>query len=231
VNAERLVLWDFDGTLAFRPGLWGGCALEVLNAHDPGHGIELERLRTAFRGGFPWHAWEKPHLHLGEAEAWWEHVSLRITQAFADAGVEHGSGEDLAVAFRERYTDAAIGWQRFEDALPALEAVAAAGWRSAVLSNHVPELEALVAGLGLGEHLDAVFNSAQIGYEKPHPEAFRIALNAFGAPREAWMVGDNEQADVEGAREAGMRAILVRGDGDAPGLLDAVAAILGSKTL
>jgi putative hydrolase of the HAD superfamily len=229
VKAERVVLWDFDGTLAFRPGLWGGCALEVLDAHDPGHGIELERLRSTFRGGFPWHQWQEPHPHLGEAEAWWAQVGVRVARGFEDAGVEQGVGERLAVAFRERYTDAAVGWQRFEDALPALEAVTDAGWRSAVLSNHVPELEALIAGLGLGEHLDAVFNSARIGYEKPHPEAFRIALGAFGAPREAWMVGDNEEADVEGAHEAGIRAILVRGDG-AGDLLDAASMIIGSKT-
>ena len=229
MKAERLVLWDFDGTLAFRPGLWSGCALEVLDEHEPGHGIEFERLRSAFRGGFPWHDWQEPHLHLGEAEAWWAQVGRRVAQAFEDVGVERGTGERLATVFRELYTDAAVGWQRFDDALPALEAVAAGGWHSAVLSNHVPELDALVVGLGLGEHLDAVFNSARIGYEKPHPEAFRIALSAFGAPGEAWMIGDNEEADVEGARGAGMRAILVRSDG-AGGLLDAASTILGSKT-
>jgi len=229
VKAERLVIWDFDGTLAFRPGLWGGCALEVLDEHEPGHGIELERLRSAFRGGFPWHEWQDPHLHLGESDVWWAHVGVRIARAFADAGVEPGSGDRLAAAFRERYTDAAIGWERFEDALPALEIVAADGWRSAVLSNHVPELDSLIDGLGLGEHLDAVFNSARIGYEKPHPEAFRVALSAFGSPAQAWMVGDNEEADVEGAQRAGIRAILVGHDGGG-GLLDAAAAIIGSKT-
>jgi putative hydrolase of the HAD superfamily len=229
VTAERLVIWDFDGTLAFRPGLWSGCALEVLDEHEPGHGIEFERLRSAFRGGFPWHEWQEPHLDLGEAEAWWAHVGRRVARAFEDVGVERGSGERLAAVFRERYTDAAIAWQLFDDTLPALESVSAGGWRSAVLSNHVPELDLLVEGLGLGEHLDAVFNSARIGYEKPHPEAFRIALSAFGSPREAWMVGDNEEADIEGARGAGMRAILVRHDGDG-GLLDAASRIVGSKT-
>lgn len=229
MSAERLILWDFDGTLAHRPGLWSGCALEVLDEHVPGHGVDFERLRSAFRGGFPWHEWQQPHLDLGETEAWWAQVGRRVARAFEEVGVERGRGERLAVAFRERYVDAAIGWQLFDDTLPALEAVAAAGWRSAVLSNHVPELDSLVDGLGLREHLDAVFNSARIGYEKPHPEAFRVALSAFGAPREAWMVGDNETADVEGARGAGIRAILVRRDG-AGGLLDAASTILGSKT-
>src|SRR5437588_9596124 len=31
-------LWDFDGTLAERPGMWGGCMLEVLDDHEPNHG-------------------------------------------------------------------------------------------------------------------------------------------------------------------------------------------------
>jgi ribonucleotide monophosphatase NagD (HAD superfamily) len=43
------------------------------------------------------------------------------------------------------------------------------------------------------------------------------------------MVGDNPEADVEGARDAGIRGILVRGDG-ADDLLGAASTIIGSKT-
>jgi putative hydrolase of the HAD superfamily len=33
----RFVIWDFDGTLAWRPGLWSGCLLETLDEKEPGH--------------------------------------------------------------------------------------------------------------------------------------------------------------------------------------------------
>jgi putative hydrolase of the HAD superfamily len=227
---ERLVLWDFDGTLAWREGMWSGCALDVLDDHVPGHGVSIERVRAALRGGFPWHEWEQPHPHLSQPGAWWEAVERRIADAFEQV---HPGGDSarMASALRERYVDVGVAWALFEDTEPALRALADRGWRHAVLSNHVPELPALIDGLGLAGHFDQVLTSAAIGYEKPHPEAFRIALAACGNPAEVWMVGDNAQADVGGAEAAGLRAILVRANGAArhraEGLDGAAALILG----
>ena len=34
-----MVMWDFDGTLAQRPGLWGACVIEVLDEAEPDHGV------------------------------------------------------------------------------------------------------------------------------------------------------------------------------------------------
>jgi putative hydrolase of the HAD superfamily len=83
---------------------------------------------------------------------------------------------------------------------------------NAILSNHVPELPELVGALGIAPYVDAVFTSALTGFEKPHPEAFRYALRAFGDPQHVWMVGDSPTADVQGAEALGLRAILVRGE-------------------
>ena len=47
-------------------------------------------------------------------------------------------------------------------------------------------------------------------YEKPHPETFRGVLEALGGADEIWMVGDNAEADVAGAKAAGIPAVLVR---------------------
>jgi putative hydrolase of the HAD superfamily len=229
---ERLVLWDFDGTLAWREGMWSGCALDVLDEHAPGHGVSIEAVRAALRGGFPWHAWEDPHPHLSEPGAWWEVVEKRIAGAFEQV-YEGGDTARMASALRERYLDVAVAWELFEDTEPALRALSERGWHHAVLSNHVPELPALVDGLGLSSRFDEVLTSAAIGYEKPHPQAFAIALAACGNPREVWMVGDNLQADVGGAEAAGLRAILVRSDGAAryrtQGLQEAAELILGEE--
>jgi hypothetical protein len=40
-------------------------------------------------------------------------------------------------------------------------------------------------GLGLGERVLRVFNSAETGYEKPHPEAYRRVLRTLGDEVEA----------------------------------------------
>jgi len=60
------------------------------------------------------------------------------------------------------------------------------------------------------EDVERIFNSAQTGYEKPHPEAFRGVLDALGGAEKIWMVGDNGDADVAGAKAAGIPAVLVR---------------------
>jgi putative hydrolase of the HAD superfamily len=109
----------------------------------------------------------------------------------------------------------------FEDTRPALQATADAGWRNVILSNHVPELPELVRTLGLEDLVESVFTSAVIGYDKPHPEAFRHALRASGDPARCWMVGDNPVADVGGAEALGIPAVLIRTEGGAP---DALAA-------
>ena len=227
--ADRLVLWDFDGTLASRAGMWSGAVMEVLDEHERGHGVAIERIREGLRNGYPWDSWAQPHPQLCEPGRWWELVQQRIALSLERAGISAARAAELAGSVRERYLDVTIAWQLFDDTLPALRALREHGWRNVVLSTHVPELAELVGGLGLEPHLDDVFSSARTRYEKPHPEAFRLVLAACGNPRRAWMVGDNPQADIEGAEAVGLPAILVRSEGRArhrvAGLEGAVAVI------
>lgn len=209
-----VVLWDFDGTLAWRPGLWGGCVLEVLDEQAPGHTAELEAVRRAMRSGFPWHDHTRAHPELSDPEAWWHAITKLIADAIRDC-VEESRVAELAHAVRHRYADGTRGWRVFDDTRAGLAATAAAGWRNVVLSNHIPELDSLVTQLGLAGLIERVFSSARTGYEKPHPEAFRIALRAEGNPERRWMVGDNPLADVAGAEALGIPAILVRTSGPA----------------
>jgi putative hydrolase of the HAD superfamily len=102
-----------------------------------------------------------------------------------------------------------VGWELFEDTLPALERLSAAGSTHAILSNHVPELRQMVAALGLDEVVAVLSCSAETGFEKPHVQAFASVLEAL-RPSEVWMVGDNIVADVLGAEALGIPAVLVR---------------------
>jgi putative hydrolase of the HAD superfamily len=211
-----LAIWDFDGTLAWRDGLWSGCVLEVLDEHEPGHGVTREQLRERLSGGFPWHRHEQAHPELAEADAWWQALTPLIAGAIAGCGIAEVRARELCPAVRERFVDGSRVWRLFDDSADALRTTAAAGWRNAILSNHVPELHGLVVALGLDELVEEVFSSAATGYEKPHPEAFRLALRVCGEPAERWMVGDNPRADVAGAEALGIPAILIRTDAPAP---------------
>jgi hypothetical protein len=116
-----VVLWDFDGTLAWRPGLWGGCVLEVLDEQAPGHTAELETVRSAMRAGFPWHdhARAAPRT-LSDPEAWWRAVTAadrRRDPRLRGGGAGGGARARRSPALTSTATR---GWRVFDDTRAAL---------------------------------------------------------------------------------------------------------------
>src|SRR5262249_40870163 len=101
-----------------------------------------------------------------------------------------------------------------------------------VVSNWDVSLHDVLERTRLRPLLDGVVTSAEFGAAKPDPAIFRRALELAGArPGEAVHAGDDVEADVEGARAAGLPAVLVARDGEAapPGVrvvstLDALLA-------
>lgn len=228
---DRVVLWDFDGTLACRQGAWTGALLQALDELAPGHCVARDDIRPHIMDGFPWHCPERPHPHLNQPEAWWAEVEALMGRAFAAVGYAERAAE-MAHLARGCVTDPAT-YTVYEDTVPALERLAQAGWRHVVLSNHVPELTDIVRGLEIAHYFEAVHTSALMGYDKPHAEAFHIALREAGNPSRVWMVGDNPLADIGGALALGMPAILVRREFGypryCPGLDEAVELIIASQ--
>lgn len=211
MSGTRLAIWDFDGTLAHRRRETGWSILlaEALDAEEPGHGHVADTFRPHLRTGFPWHAPEIAHPELCDPEAWWASVRPVLGRAYEAAGYDPARALELADAARGLYVDPEVGWELFADTLPALDRLSQAGWTHAILSNHVPELRQIVTALGLDEAVAFLSCSAETGYEKPHAQAFASVLDAL-RPAEAWMVGDNVVADVLGAEELGIPAVLVR---------------------
>ena len=61
----------------------------------------------------------------------------------------------------------------------------------------------------LKSYFTTVTNSEMVGVKKPNPQIFNHALNKAGAhPSESVMIGDNLEADIQGAVNVGMDAIL-----------------------
>ena len=103
-----------------------------------------------------------------------------------------------------------LRYRMFADVIPALDAVAARGLRCAVVSNWDCSLPAVLAQLGIAERFAMVSVSAVMGFRKPDPRIFEHALAALGVqPEQAIHVGDDPRRDVDGARSAGLRAVLI----------------------
>jgi HAD superfamily hydrolase (TIGR01549 family) len=96
--------------------------------------------------------------------------------------------------------------------LETLERLHARGLRTAVASNapFPPELmRRQLRGNGIGERVDAIVFSAEVGKRKPAPELYLAALKTLGVEAgEALYVGDRYVEDYEGPRRVGMRAVL-----------------------
>jgi putative hydrolase of the HAD superfamily len=227
---SHVVFWDFDGTLAHRPGLWTGSLLEALGAVSPGHDVTAERLRPELSRGFPWHDPARAHPDLAGSDAWWGAMRQVFRSAYERVGVSCTVARHAAAAVREYYLDP-LRWVVDPAAAPVLERLSAEGFRHIVLSNHVPELADLADVLGLGRHFAAVLTSAHTGYEKPNPAAFHHALAIAGQPERAWMVGDSPTADVAGAHAVGLPAVLVGAgsDTDLAAAAELILATTGSR--
>jgi putative hydrolase of the HAD superfamily len=109
---------------------------------------------------------------------------------------------------------AAIRFEPFPDAVPALRALRAAGVKLVAASNWDVSLHEQLERTGLTPLLDGALSSAEVGSPKPDAEIFTRALALAGArPDEALHVGDDLEADVGGALAAGLEPILIDRDG------------------
>ena len=86
-----------------------------------------------------------------------------------------------------------------------------------VVSNWDFSLHERLQETGLADLVDGALASAEIGSAKPDGAIFAAALRIAGTtPAETWHVGDTPEADVDGARAAGIHPVLIARDGPAP---------------
>lgn len=200
-RALDAVLFDWGGTLT------------------PWHAVDLrEQWRHYFEVYDPDHA---------------EELSARILSAEDDAwraGREHQRSATLDELFRsvgvepegERHEKALMAYQQFwephtltdPDVPELFAALRHRGLKVGVLSNTLwtrAYHEEVFERDGVLHLIDGAVFSSEIPWTKPHPEAFRAALEAVEVedPSRAVFVGDRPYDDIHGAKQVGMRAVLV----------------------
>jgi HAD superfamily hydrolase (TIGR01549 family) len=124
-----------------------------------------------------------------------------------------GSGPNLDRCAAGVYREwaACHHFRLYDDVVPAFRALRARGLRLGLISNTHRSLEAFACHFELDGLVSGWVSSSEHGFNKPHPSIFRTALTLLGAEAgEAVMVGDSYRHDIEGARSAGMRGILLR---------------------
>ncbi len=101
-------------------------------------------------------------------------------------------------------------------ALALLQALKPAFKIGIVTNNRTAEQREKLRYLGMGELVDALITSEDVGVLKPDPLIYQVALARLGArPAETVMVGDNWLADVVGALAVGIRPLWLNRTGAA----------------
>ena len=223
----RAVLLDAAGTLidVAEPlgETYSRFAREFGGDLDPG--ALTAGFRAAFRDMPPMAFPGKHGADLDRAErGWWRIVVGRVFGAA-------GGVPEFDACFDRLYAHyaSARAWRVFPEAPEVLAALRERGAALAVVSNFDSRLPPLLEAMGLAAYFDAVVCSGQAGAAKPDRAIFGHALAALGveAP-EALHVGDSREADYDGARAAGIEALLLdrRATADRAGVITDLRGIL-----
>jgi HAD superfamily hydrolase (TIGR01549 family) len=197
----RCVLLDALGTLVRLEPPWDHLA-----------GVPGEPLERAFRAEMSYY---RDHSEEGR-----DPDSLAALRRRCAAILSAELGRDVSV----EEMMAAIRFRAYPDAAPALAELHALGARLVCVSNWDYSLPDVLARVGLADDLDGVVTSAAVGARKPDPRLFEAALEVAGCAADAALhVGDTATEDVEGARAAGIRALLI--DRDGGGDIESLGAI------
>jgi putative hydrolase of the HAD superfamily len=175
---------------------------------EQGVEVELEALRDALRAAYHHGGWG---FEGGFEPS--EETSYRRTVEIDQMAISELGLGPMPDSFFRRLSELFLvvsNWHVFPDVMPALDALQERGLTIGAVSNWVWQLPELMHSLELVSHFDFITASARVGFEKPHPEIFRHALEQAGAkPSEAIHVGDHLDADVAGARGVGIGAVLI----------------------
>lgn len=138
------------------------------------------------------------------SRAFWDRVYRRL---LGEMGIPFTDA--IAARIYATFTDLG-NYRLFDDVLPTLDRLAAAGLRMGVVSNFEEWLERLLESLEVTSYFEVRVISGVEGVEKPDPKIFRLALERMGVePQEAAFVGDSIRFDVEPATALGMLGVLL----------------------
>ena len=199
----KAIFWDFDGTLVHRNDE-SFCALrEALQLN--GYMIDDSYIRAALHIAHPWNHWETTYEDK-TGEKWGDRLFSKLSDFYEQHGVLEV--DKVNGAYKKRILSFTC-YTVYDDAATILEYCKNRGYHNYIISNNYPELPQAVVKLGLAEFFSGYMISADIGFEKPRPEIFEQAITMSGNPEVCYMVGDNQVADIRGAKVIGMNTILV----------------------
>jgi putative hydrolase of the HAD superfamily len=212
----KAVFFDFFNTLVnYHPPRE---QLQAAACREFGIEVKPQALREALFAGDQFYDQDIVHVPMSkrsEAErmALYAKYEAKVLEA---VGVE--VSEELALQIMAKFgtlmREAGARFVLFDDAEPALAQLKGRGLTLGLISNIDRDLSSTYEELGLSSFLDVLVTSLAVGAAKPDLAIFRAALERAGVDAsDAIHVGDMYHSDVMGARNAGIRPLLIDRDG------------------
>jgi len=170
---------------------------------------ELEQAERALRAEFRETDGVVMRTHADGGFSWHERLYRRLLALAKTPGEPESLDRAASVILREHR--ASNAWRRVGAGVrESLERLRGAGLKLAVVSNSEGTIEQMLSEIGLRELFVTVIDSSVVGFTKPDPRIFALALERLGVDAgDALMVGDSPSADVDGAHAVGIRAALI----------------------
>ena len=205
----RAVLFDVDFTLA-KPG--PDLGPDGFRRAGERYGLDLDPARYPEARAAAVEGLER-HPELRHDEELWFAFTERIVRGMGGES-DSGGARDLAVEMT-RLWEKSENFDLYDDVFPVMAELRRRGLKLGLVSNGGREIDDFVAHHRLD--VDCAIASRAHGWTKPHESIFRAALEVLGVQaREAAMVGDSVEDDIEGALALGMRAVLIDREGRHP---------------
>lgn len=124
----------------------------------------------------------------------------------------HEPSDDEVAALVEQYLEEWDAGVRYRAGVPEFVDELAGDYQLAVVTNthHALLVHRHLEAMGLLSTFEAIVTSVEVGWRKPHPQIYSVALAtlAIGATS-AVFVGDTYGPDYQGPERAGMTAYLI----------------------
>jgi putative hydrolase of the HAD superfamily len=210
-NLIRAILFDFGGTLMHGRRDWTRIvakADDALTNHLRSEGIEvhINTFPTEFRKRLD------DYFKQREKDLLETTYTFVLRELLKEKGYDDVSSDVIRRSLEALFSVTQENWALEEDAIPTIRELRDKGYSLGIVSNagDDADVQKLAQNFGITQYFDFILSSAACSYRKPHPRIFEIALsNWYCPPNEAVMVGDNLDADIRGAQNAGIYGVWI----------------------